>query len=296
LGACGSISVDDSTYPRFIALDAQNIYYGNCDIRRVPIAGGPTTVMASFGGGAQGIEGAAIDSKNLYYCMYFGTVMASPLASGSSVTPSDCSTEGIFDPGIELARTTNAVDSYDPCIALTIDDSNVYFSDSLGVYKVSKSGGPTTTVVTMGSVYAASLATAGADLYVGMWDRGSIWKLPKAGGTPETVATAQYGLRSLAVDSLHLYWAGGGLLSRLLLSGGATSPVAKSDESSVALDEDSAYFCDRYELKKVPKGGGTVTTLTRDPCGGAIAVDDTYVYFQYCPTGNCNGLNKVVKR
>jgi hypothetical protein len=287
--------VSDDVDPEFLAVDGANIYAAYCDLRRIPLAGGDPVVLASYGG-AEKIRGLAVDANNIYFCLYFGDVRSVPIdASGVPSTQPVCQADNLRNAGTLIAQTTlDAAGQGDACGGLSIDASNVYFSDSYGLYKVPKTGGAVTTLTTLPSPTTAFL-NVGTSLYVGSWDFGQVWKISSSGGTLDPIATGQLGLFAFAADPSYLYWSAAGVLTRYPLSGGTPTPIATSSGRGVAVDSGGVYFCDAQQLKRFDKSDGHLDVVTSDPCGNTIALDDAFVYFRYCPNGNCGSLRKVVK-
>jgi hypothetical protein len=216
-------------------------------------------------------------------------------APGVPPAATACLSEDFRNGGTLIAQTTvDATGLADVCEGLAIDASNVYFSDTTGLYKVAKSGGAVTTLATLPS-QTTSFVLAGASIYLGTWGLGQVWKIPSSGGTVDTIANGQFEILGLAADPSYVYWSGGGFLERFPISGGTLTPIATSRGRGVAVDSGGVYFCDAQQLKRLDKSDGHFDIVTSDPCGDAIALDDTFVYFRSCPNGNCGTLRKVVK-
>jgi hypothetical protein len=90
-----------------------------------------------------------------------------------------------------------------------------------------------------------------------------IKRIPLAGGAAVTLATSPrpVGTRDLKTDGAFLFWADDQGLRRMPIGGGAvTTIVAGTALRSVGLDSTRVYFSDGKALKSMPKTGGQTTT------------------------------------
>lgn len=97
---------------------------------------------------------------------------------------------------------------------------------------------------------------------------------------PVTLATGQGTPGSLVVDAERIYFDTGGQIRTVALDGGDVEALAAPGSVvSLAIDGESLYYRGTT-LDKIPLAGGTPTTLAPDTAAaGAIAVDETFVYW-----------------
>jgi hypothetical protein len=175
---------------------------------------------------------------------------------------------------------------------LALDDTHVYWVDRKGIpQRVSKRGGdPTPLVGSGGSAdtpsYRPALAMDGTHVY---WTtENHVWKVPKTGGSEQSVAAPQAKLQALAVHSQAVYFitdnrqlfaqpkAGGA--PQVLASG---DPVGFLSNSSLLLSDDSGvYWASGALLMKLPNGASTPQQLARAESQiQAVAMDADHVYW-----------------
>jgi hypothetical protein len=114
-----------------IALDAAYLYWGYQSLYRVAVGGG---TVSQYPFSTASTQAMAVDANNLYWVTSAGEVDSVPLAGGAIKT---------------LAA------SQGPLLwGIALDDTAVYFTDqsNASIKKVSKSGGPVTTLATSPNV------------------------------------------------------------------------------------------------------------------------------------------------
>jgi hypothetical protein len=295
----GVLTLATMQEPGAIALDAENVYWtnsfnlGDFTVRKVPISGGPATILASH----QAAGPLAVDASYVYFAVLFPDntygLRKVPLAGGVPIT---------LAPG--SGRVT----------AVAVDATNLYWSDvdcggapALGsIRKLPLAGGPVTTLAS-GQNSPAGIAVDGTSVY---WadqgtfscpspqtacGDGAVRKVAIAGGSPMTLAAGGMPL-AIAVDATSAYWLDGwapvvgaatGSVRKVSTEGGAITTLASLNDAyvSLALNATSVYWIDRESnravIKKVPTAGGVVQTLgfAGDDFLGAFAVDSMSVYF-----------------
>lgn len=110
-----------------------------------------------------------------------------------------------------------------------------------------------------------------------------IKRVPLAGGAATIIATppAFVGGRDLKTDGSYLYWADAGGIRRVPIGGGAiTTLVSNTTSRHLSLDASYIYFDAGTSIRRVPKIGGAVTTQAI----ASSAVTDLYIYVT--ATGN----------
>jgi hypothetical protein len=254
-----------------LAVDATNLYWTDSvgNVMSIPKAGGKATTLAS---GRSSASGIAVDGTNVYWVdssltprgRFGGLVMSVPIGGG--------------------ALTTLAAGQEAP-MAVAIDGANVYWSATEALARVAKGGGITTTLVSGQPVKEIAVDTA--SVYWTNDNTGTVMKMPVNGGAMTTLASGRQLPASVAVDGSRVYWAEmdfstanvGPILS-VPVDGGSVATLATGQSArGIALDATSVYWTGTF-VARLPKGGGTVTTVASTPGPGlAIVVDDTSVYW-----------------
>jgi hypothetical protein len=122
--------------------------------------------------------------------------------------------------------------------------------------------------------------------------------IPEAGGATEVLVTGEASILSVAVDETHVYWLDADnippantsellAVRRLPIDGSGAPELLWSQEAAInaaprqlAIDDAAVYWFDGGgALRRIPKTGGTDTTLGSSLWPIGIAVDDTDVYF-----------------
>lgn len=197
-------------YAYNLAIDATSVYWtvsttDSCPpdgdacadgvVRKVPIAGGPLTTLAS---GQARPEGLTVDGRNVYwintsYNIFTGAVMKAPLAGGIPTT---------------LAAAQNGVTG-----AIAVAGNNVYWTgfsvgnNTSALTRVSIEGGIPTPVVTTGSL-GYDVVVGGGSLFLLETDTigSNVKAVPVDGGAPSIIGRVG-NASSIAVDAANVYWA-----------------------------------------------------------------------------------------
>jgi hypothetical protein len=207
---------------------------------------------------------------------------------------------------------------------LAIDATSVYWTEGGGRVAKAPLGGAPPTVLASGLDFPGDIAVDATNVY---WVEGGtdgkpppegdtkLMMVPKAGGTPTTLATAGMLVSggSLTVDATNVYWTIsvyqqvngasvctlGKVLSVPIAGGAATTLTSgQNGPGAIAVDATSLYWInegskDDGAIMKIPKGGGAAITLAAnltDP--SRIVVDDTAVYWT---DGGVGGVVKTAK-
>lgn len=144
-------------------------------------------------------------------------------------------------------------------------------------------------LTTLAGGMAQSMVIDASYAYFTDSNRGTVSKVPLAGGAVIPLATSQYQASGIAVDASYVYFTAigsgsVGVIQRVSLAGGAVTTLGSAGKFPrfLAIDAASVYFTDEPTgtVLKVPLGGGTVTTLaSAQAAPRGIAVDATSVYW-----------------
>jgi hypothetical protein len=188
----GAATTLASATDKLIGVIGSDVYYstGFCCIYKVPINGGaPTQVL----GGGNWVRSSGVDSTSIYFVEYFSRdVRKLAVASGTLTT----------------LISGNSTEGY-----IFIDSNNVYLNlNTLGtqsIKKISKNGGPVTTIVDNNS---NAFGFVSDDVYVYFTENGDLKKVSVNGGAPTLLlqnSNINLGFGDgpvMAVDNLYLYW------------------------------------------------------------------------------------------
>ncbi|HYS55187.1 MAG TPA: DUF5050 domain-containing protein [Thermoanaerobaculia bacterium] len=230
-----------------IAVDETSIYFITVDdattgsIYSVSKNGGTPKLLATKL--AAPID-LALDATSVYWAN-LGTLMGDDIAADGSI-------ERILKNG--TGRQVLA-DKLSTPSSIALDDADVYFSEvglgtgnpSAGLRRVSKSGGAVAKLID--DFPLLTVASSGTDvIYSGLRKNAGVFRVPKAGGTPQLLADGLLGLMIVVRD---------GVVYAFVV-----------DENSNAL------------IVSVPLLGGTLRVLrSADFDSRSIAVDDCAVYY-----------------
>lgn len=256
----------DSSRVVGIAVDATNVYWLDAEgnVMKVSKCGGTATTLANAGSARGGSVGAfTTDATSAYWVAGANELFAAPLSGGTPVT---------------LAPNMDT-------LGLTVKGANLYSVSHSFVVTLSVHGG-TPSKLAESATYAPGLPAADdANVY---WVGEGIFTAPRTGGTSTTLATARDVATGLALDDANVYWcdssnpdapimrtpkAGGRSVALATHQSGATGFATYGQDVYWTIDEAAGA------VVKVAADGGPVTTLASATSPGAIAVDDTGVYW-----------------
>lgn len=203
------------SYPDAVAVDSTSIYWAEWNgtagttVKKVPLAGGSATAVASQPLGLIGCSGycvkrsnLAVDGANVYWGQPDGIYKA-PIAGGAVTLLANRS---------GLATTEIAIDS-----------TSVYWLEATSISRVAKTGG-LVAIPVFGLTGPTAIAADSANLY---WIDGlNVQKVSTAGGTTVSIATAYGPSTGMTVDSTSVYWIDGMYIRKVALGGGAVSDLA----------------------------------------------------------------------
>ncbi len=257
-----------------IAIDSTHVYWGDSlgAVGKVPLAGGTPTTLNNGGGQVLSL---AVDSTHVYWMDDVGTMKKVSLNNGARTTLYSAPMGGGGD--------------------LVIDSTHAYIFDGadFAVKKIPLSGGTPITLAEADVAPEASLALDSTHVYWG--DLMYLYRVPKTGGTPDTLVSEQGETWAIAVDSTHIYWwtsvgSSGAeqAVMKMPLPGGTPTLLASNQGfvSSLAVDSTHVYWTTWGDeehtdaVMKMPLAGGTPVTLASDQVAArSIRVDSTHVYW-----------------
>jgi hypothetical protein len=227
------------TTPQSLAVDASSIYwpeYSQQRVMKAPLGGGaPVLLAGSLGTSPQFVH---LDATSAYW-------------------PTDGGTSSIQTVAKAGGTATNMITTGQP------DDIEV---DASYIYWLSGSSGTTGTInrlnkatlgnQVIGTVGGALRAIAVDDTHVYAASATTVVRVPKTGGTVETIATDQANIGDLAVGITSVFWTNSvanGTVMRARTSGGGVGPVAlgQSMASWILVDGNTVYWSVSGKLVKV---------------------------------------------
>jgi hypothetical protein len=275
-----------------LAGDAQYLYWLETDfpnpvgaVRRMPLVGGPVETLAE--GFVTQAQTFAINGSLAFYDAIDGQgvegLYAVPLGGG-----------------IATPLTTVAVQPF----KLAADETTLYWIEADALHAVPVGGGTATTLASVsGEPY--DLLVRATDLLwsegtgPALYETGRVRRVAKGGGAASTLADGQDAPRRLAMDATRLYWTEGGLfgltdgfgrIARAPADGGAGETVVSgiaSDSPPIAVSGDWVVVADKARLKRLPRGGGTVESVSAGAFRAvSVTTDGAYVYWVEPPLGS----------
>ncbi|MDB4996595.1 MAG: putative secreted protein [Myxococcaceae bacterium] len=285
----GTVAV--ATDGAFVYFTARDSSANRGSVVKTPVGGGASIVLAEV----EDPYAIAVDGESVYFTSYSDGAVSKVSKLGGAITV-----------------LTTADTSSSSAAGLAIDDTDVYFTSTSGIFRVSKAGGKTTLFAEDTNGADAIVADATNVYWLGRGTTseliGNVRKASKTTGAIETLGTAplfrEGSTWSLAQDddSLYLPDRRGGKVYRLAKSNGDVHLVTASagHPFSLASDGTYVYWTDvgvdpstgvepEPLVRKALVGGGTPVRIASTLHTGAyaIAVDKTNVYWtNYVSTGS----------
>lgn len=263
---------------------ADSNYYDTLRLMKISVSGGDLTVLATITKDpfepTNDVKAIAVDSENLYWADQ-KTLNAVPVSGGSIITLTTLSNEPLD---------------------IVLNADTIFWTETTGpahgetgtIKSIPKSGGVETVLVQGGD--APRKLKLHNDLL--FWTEGGpigeiegFGRIAKISIGGEMASTVIAGVSSnsppIAVDSSYLYIADKWRIKKLPISGGIVQTLAVADDKieDIAIDQTSIYWNENpiSAVRKMPKRGGDVTTLTNHGTGwgppGPIRVHNGYVYW-----------------
>jgi hypothetical protein len=282
-GRCLVTLVPDTDVADFAVSD-QGVFwttYGEGTVMKVPLGGGPPTILAS-GYANVTPSGIAVDAANVYWTNYdlAGTIMKVPVGGGSTTVlasgpafPARIAVRGanvfwatwanhgadgsVLKVPVGGGTATTLAHSQTGPDDLIVDADSVYWttSDTAGKVRQVPIGGGTTATLVAAHGLSGRLAIVADTIFYCTYDDadtiGTLMKVPRAGGTPTVLATGHPA--DIAADATHVYFTDyasanytQGTVMKVATDGGAVTVLALGQNAPgrIAVDRTSLYWID----------------------------------------------------
>jgi hypothetical protein len=237
-GAAAPIATIGYT-PQSLAVDPSSIYwpeYSQERVMKIPVGGGTATVLSSnLGSSPQFVH---LDAANVYWPTD-GLTSAIQMVSKAGGTAMNMITTGQPD-------------------AIEVDANYVYWlSGSSGTTgTINRLNKATLSNQVIGTVGGALRAIAIDDTHVYAASSDTVVRVPKTGGTVETIASNQANIGDLALGVTSVFWTSyvtNGAVMRALKTGGGLGPVAINQmmASWILVDGNTVYWSVSGKFVKV---------------------------------------------
>jgi hypothetical protein len=272
-----------------LALDAENLYWTDASgVGAVPLSGGAPRRIAIYPAQNRGI---AVGGDEVYWTTTSLSVVSRAPKAARTVVPDNVAFAELEPVDVAVDRTTvywtdnlsefvmgapldggaPSAAAVDPCqgpYAIAVDETHIYWTNVLDgtVNSAPKGGSGYAVALASNQGFPSGIALDGTNVYWASNGDGTVMAVPLAGSVPVCLASGEVGVVSVVVDARYAYW---------------------------------SLPTNHGELRRVPLGGGDVTTIgvacppanmgdTPMPpatCGhgqagaGLVAVDATSVYW-----------------
>ena len=295
---------------RNLTVDQTNVYWidrVNHTLNALPVGGGNVTVLASdlvLPSDSGNPVALAITADSAYWTEP-GPVGSYYLQMGTGRIRTVSLSGGTVD---------TVVGGIDGPVALAVDQQTLVWVENWRIAKSLIGDGLATTLVSGITTEMPRIAVDQSYVYV--LDGNYVKKIPINGGTPEKLISINggnpYGLIApnydIATDGSNIYWTDGGSVNKVAIAGGTATMLALSPESyggpqecywRVAVDALNVYWSSTSSqfpigcnINKVPKDGGSATSLVDVAYLRDFTVDGTDVYFSEVGT-NPGSIRKI---
>jgi len=289
-GGTPTTMVTTSKEVRGIATDGTTLYwqesqqddyfYGNAGIRKMPVSGGPISVVSDGLGLPTG--GFVLSGNELFFGEQYSGFRIRKIS-------------------VEGGTVTTLADLASPPVDLAAEGGFVCWLDAFSIGAVPAGGGAVTTLVS-GFSYLSHIGLHNGEVYwpePGLNGAGVIRRIPVTGGTPSTAVSGLAAPGVLAFQGADLFWGervqewdtlttDNMRIARL--PGGGGSPVTVvggllSSSPPIAAGGGMILLADEHRLKGIAAGGGPLSDLAPigDPYQAhaphTIATDGAHLYW-----------------
>ena len=206
---------------------------------------------------------------------------------------------GFIDPECPASCEPEIVARGQHLTTVVLDDTHVYWLDTIGkVMRRAKAGGSTEEV---GTGAAFALTVDATHVYWAEYNNsGKVLRRTKTLGEIEEVATGQSYTSSLASDGSHVYWTnyiGNAVMRREIgptLGQIETIATMQPGADGLSLDSTHVYWAADDAIRRRTKAPGTVEPIATAQIGAhATALDDTHVYWTAATDGTVMRRSKA---
>ena len=179
---------------------------------------------------------------------------------------------------------------------LGVIGGEVYFRHGFStISKISVNGGAITNVASVG--FVRSYDYDNTSIYYQVYDGKDYRRVDISSGTITNMITGNTTEFNIVVDSTNLYYNPGVGIKKLPKGGGSVTTLVSSGYPRIS-DDTYLYFVstDSSTLMRIPVNGGAITTLATDYSIGGVEVDTSSIYWVVNPvSGESRRVMKMTK-
>ncbi len=253
------------SWPSGLAVDSSSVYWTELGIGllKVPIAGGTPTTL-----GVAGAEGPIAVDDQFVYCVPWKV----PLDGGTAVNFVTNIPDGIPIGGLTVVDSTNVY----------------FEDGTGDTWKAPKAGGPAVRLWLNpgGGGAVDGMAIDATNLYWTESDDWKVMVMPLATGAPAVLAAVSQEPSVLAIDATSLYWSSGSGIQKMPKEGGTPETLVPYPEGAgIAVDGSGVYWTTNcpdytcYVLRHSTLNGRGVETLASGKRLTYMTIDANNVYW-----------------